>query len=349
MKTFYSPVHLDHDPEVQFEGGQLLPAVEIPVRAEKVRVALQARHIGPIVPPTAFADDTILAVHDAGLVTFLTEAWEAWTKRYGKNAGVAIPSSWPSHDMHADRLGWRRKADIEARLGSYASSTDTPIARGTWAAVREAVNVVLSAAAALKDGEKSVFALTRPPGHHASADVFGGFCYLNNAAIAAAWLVQAGLKPAILDVDYHHGNGTQSIFYQRSDVFFCSLHADPNFAYPHYIGFADERGEGDGEGFNLNLPLPLGTDWARYDEALKFAIGAIKHIGPDVVIVSLGLDTYFEDPIAGMKLKADDYLKMGARLADLHKPVLFVFEGGYCFDALGELAANVLESFQGAA
>lgn len=343
MKTFYSPVHLDHDPQVQFEAGQLLPAVEIPVRAEKVRVALEERRIGPIVPPTPFADEAILAVHDQGLVSLLAECWGEWTKRYGKNAGGAIPSAWPGRGMSD-----KHKGDIEARLGRHAFSADTPIVAGTWTAAREAANVALSAAQTIKNGEKAVFALTRPPGHHASSDVFGGFCYLNNAAIAAQWLVQAGVKPAILDVDYHHGNGTQAIFYNRADVFFCSIHADPHFAYPHYVGFSDERGEGDGEGYNLNLPLPENTDWARYDEALSFAIGAIKHMGPDMVIVSLGLDTYFEDPIAGMKLKAADYLRLGAKLADLHKPVLFMMEGGYCFDALGELVANVLEGFQAA-
>jgi acetoin utilization deacetylase AcuC-like enzyme len=341
MKTFYSPVHLDHDPQVQFEAGQLLPAVEIPVRAEKVRVAIEERRIGPLVAPTPFADEAILAVHDAGLVALLADCWGEWIKRYGKNAGGAIPSAWPAHGMSD-----KHKGDIEARLGRHAFSADTPIVAGTWVAAREAANVALSAASAIKDGEKAVFALTRPPGHHASSDVFGGFCYLNNAAIAAEWLVKVGIKPAILDVDYHHGNGTQAIFYKRSDVFFCSVHADPHFAYPHYVGFSDERGEGDGEGFNLNLPLPENTDWARYSEALDFAVGALKHMGPDVVIVSLGLDTYFEDPIAGMKLKAADYLRMGATLAELHKPVLFMMEGGYCFDALGELVANVLEGFQ---
>ena len=348
MKTFYSPVHLDHDPQVQFEAGHLLPAVEIPVRVEKVRVALEARRIGPIVAPAAFDDAAILAVHDGGLVGFLAEAWEEWTKRYGKGAPVAIPSAWPPPGLRSGHHDGGHNDDIETRLGRYAFSCDAPIAHGTWVAAREAVNVALSAAAAIQGGEKSAFALTRPPGHHASHDVFGGFCYLNNAAIAAAWLTKAGLKTAILDVDYHHGNGTQSIFYNRADVFFCSVHADPAFAYPHYLGFADERGDGDGEGFNLNLPLPLGTDWARYDEALKFAIGAVKHMDPDVVVVSLGLDTYIEDPIAGFRLKSADYLRLGARLAELHKPVLFLFEGGYCFDALGELTTNVLESFQGA-
>lgn len=343
MKTFYSPTHLEHDPQVQFEGGQLLPAVEIPVRVERVKSELQKRRIGPVVPPKHFDDAAILRVHDAGLVQFLGEAFEEWTKRYGRNAPAAIPSAWPAHGLRDGRRG-----DIEARLGSYAFSADTPIVKGTWAAARDAVDVALSAASAVRDGEKAAFALTRPPGHHASSDVFGGFCYLNNIAIAAQWFVDAGLKPSILDVDYHHGNGTQTIFYKRADVFFCSIHADPSFAYPHFLGFADERGEGAGEGANLNIPLPEGTDWARYDEALTRAIDAVKASGPDIVLVSMGLDTYIEDPIALFRLKSADYLRMGARLAELHKPTLFLFEGGYCFDALGELAVNVLESFQGA-
>jgi acetoin utilization deacetylase AcuC-like enzyme len=343
MKTIYSPLHQEHDPLVQFEGGQLLPAVELPVRVEKVRVELQKRRIGPIVPPTPFDDAAILKVHDAGLVAFLGTAYDEWIARHGKEAPPAIPSAWPAHGLRDGRLG-----DIEARLGTYAFSADTPITRGCWPAAREAVNVALSGAAILREGDKAAFALTRPPGHHASGDVFGGFCYLNNAAVAAQWLTDGGLRTAILDVDYHHGNGTQTIFYRRADVFFCSVHADPAFAYPHYLGFADEKGEGGGEGFNLNLPLPEGTEWARYDEALTAAIAAVKAFGPDVVLVSLGLDTYIEDPIAGFRLKSADYLRMGARLADLHRPVLFLFEGGYCVDALGELAVNVLEGFQGA-
>jgi len=238
-----------------------------------------------------------------------------------------------------------RHGDIEAKLGSYSFSADTPILSGTWAAAREAVNVALSAAAAIKAGDKSAFALTRPPGHHAATDVFGGFCYLNNIAIAAQWLADAGMRPAILDVDYHHGNGTQTIFYGRKDVFFCSIHADPHFAYPHFLGFADECGEGAGDGANLNLPLPAGTDWAIYDPALTRALAAVEAFGPDVLLVSLGLDTYIDDPIAMFRLKPADYLRMGERIAALKLPTLFVFEGGYAVDALGEIAVNVLEGF----
>jgi acetoin utilization deacetylase AcuC-like enzyme len=175
--------------------------------------------------------------------------------------------------------------------------------------------------------------------------LFGGFCYLNNIAIAAQWLTDAGLRPAILDVDYHHGNGTQSIFYSRGDVFFCSLHADPHFAYPHFLGFADELGEGDGVGANLNLPLPADTDWAMYEPVLSRAMEVVETFGPDVLLVSLGLDTYIHDPIASFRLKSTDFLRLGEKIAALGRPTLFVFEGGYDIEALGEITANVLEGF----
>jgi acetoin utilization deacetylase AcuC-like enzyme len=341
MKTFYSPAHLAHVPMLQFEGGRLLPAVEIPERAEAVRAAVEARGLGPVLPPEAFGDAPILKVHDKGLVAFLGVAYGEWTERYGENAPPALPSAWPAQGLRDGRGG-----DIEAKLGSYAFSADTPIMKGTWAAAREAANVALTGAAAIAAGEHAAFALTRPPGHHASKDVFGGFCYLNNMAIAAQWLADKGLRPAILDVDYHHGNGTQTIFYDRPDVFFCSLHADPAFAFPHFLGFAQERGEGRGEGFNLNLPLPAHTDWARYEPALARALNDIHDFSPDVVLISLGLDTFSEDPIAGFEFKAEDYKRLGERLALLGKPTLFLFEGGYAVEALGEIAANVLEGFE---
>lgn len=340
MKTFYSAAHLGHTPMLQFDGGRLLPAVEIPERAESVKRAVEARKLGPVLPPLDFDDAPILKVHDAGLVAFLGEAYGEWAALHGDDPPPALPSAWPARGLSGGGQG-----GIEAKLGAYAFSADTPIMKGTFAAARQAVNVALSAAAAVGSGERAAFALTRPPGHHASSDVYGGFCYLNNMAIAAEWFAGRGLRPAILDVDYHHGNGTQTIFYERADVFFCSIHADPAFAYPHFLGFAGERGKGAGEGFNLNLPLPAHTDWARYEPALAAALGAVDAFGPDVVLISLGLDTYREDPIAGFELKAEDYLRLGERLALLGRPTLFVFEGGYAVEALGGITANVLEGF----
>jgi acetoin utilization deacetylase AcuC-like enzyme len=267
-------------------------------------------------------------------------AFDEWVERYGPKSPAAIASAWPAHGLRDGRKG-----DIEAKLGSFSFCADTPIVKGTWAAAREAVNVVLSGAAAIKSGDSSAFALTRPPGHHASADVYGGFCYLNNIAIAAQWFADAGMRPAILDVDYHHGNGTQTIFYNRPDVFFCSVHADPRFAFPHFLGFADERGAGAGEGATLNLPLPAGTDWAIYETALARALAAVEAFGPDVLLISLGLDTYMDDPISMFRLQPADYLRLGERIATLKRPTLFVFEGGYNIEALGEIAVNVLEGF----
>ncbi len=343
MKTFYTAEHLKHRPAQEFERGRLAPAVEVPERAECIRRRIEERKIGPLLSPSRFGDDIILAVHDKGLVSFLGNAHARWRSHYGEDAPDAIASAWPARGMSA-----RSSGEIESQLGSYSFDTATPITRGTWDAAREAANVALSAAEAIASGERSVFALTRPPGHHASFDVFGGYCYLNNVAIAADWLARKGLRVAILDVDYHHGNGTQSIFYDRSDVQFVSIHADPSFAFPHFLGFADETGRNAGEGFNLNLPLPRGTDWTRYAESLRRALQQIREFGPAVLLVSLGLDTFENDPIAQFKLTRSDYLRMGEEIAGLKLPTLFNFEGGYDVGSLGEITVNVLEGFEAA-
>ena len=202
--------------------------------------------------------------------------------------------------------------------------------------------------ALLRQGERAAFALCRPPGHHAAAAAMGGYCYLNNAAIAVQALRDLGVaRVAVLDVDYHHGNGTQSIFYDRADVFFVSLHGDPRVEYPYFLGHADERGSGTGLGCNLNLPLPLGTAWSGYGPALDGACQAIATYGPEVLVVSLGVDTFEADPISKFKLTSDDYLRIGRRIASLRRPTLFVFEGGYAVDAVGVNAVNVLQGFEG--
>jgi acetoin utilization deacetylase AcuC-like enzyme len=340
LKTFYSQAHLAHAPKEEFEGGRLTPAVEIPERAECVRARIEQRKLDPIETPTEFGTAPLLRVHDAAFVEFISSAHDQWRARYGADAAPAIPSAWPARGLRE-----RRDGDIEGRLGAYAFDTATPILKGTWEAASAAANVALSAAQAIHDGAQSAFALTRPPGHHASRDIFGGYCYLNNIAIAAQWLADRGLRPAILDVDYHHGNGTQSIFYDRADVLFCSIHADPIFAYPHYLGFADERGQGAGEEMNLNLPLPRETAWPDYARTLDAALKRIAAFGPDVLLVSLGLDTFEGDPICQFKLKTEDYLRMGETLARARLPTLFVFEGGYALDALAENTVNVLEGF----
>ncbi len=341
MKTFYSPLHLGHAPKEEFEGGRLAPTVEVPARAERVKARIEERQIGPVLALQEFGRTPILRVHDAALTEFLSQAYDAWVNRYGEGAPDAIPSAWP-----AGRLRTVASRDVEAQLGNFAFDTATPIAKGTWAAALAAADVALSAAAALRNGGRAAFALTRPPGHHASREFFGGYCYLNNVAIAAQWLCDARIKPAILDVDYHHGNGTQAIFYDRNDVFYASLHADPSFAYPHFWGFGGERGQGPGEDANLNLPLASGTDWIAYAQALQYAQDAILNFGPDVLLVSLGLDTFERDPISDFRLTSDDYLRLGETIARFGKPTLFVFEGGYDLETLAENTVNVLEGFK---
>jgi acetoin utilization deacetylase AcuC-like enzyme len=222
-----------------------------------------------------------------------------------------------------------------------------PIAAGTWTAVYQSAQVALTAADLMVQGAKAAFALCRPPGHHAAAGMMGGYCYLNNAAIAAQYLRDHGAaKILVLDVDYHHGNGTQSIFYQRGDVSFVSLHGDPLVEYPNFLGYADELGDGEGRGHNHNFPLPHGTAWDTYAPALDAACRVAQSYRPDAIIVSLGVDTFEADPISRFKLRSDDYLRMGERIGALGCPTLFVFEGGYAVDAVGVNTVNVLTGFE---
>src|SRR5690606_11300047 len=239
--------------------------------------------------------------------------------------------------------------DLHGQLGYYSFDGGAPITAGTWQAAYSAAQVALSAQQEIVNGARSAFALCRPPGHHAAGDVMGGYCYLNNAAIAAqAFLDQGRKKVAILDVDYHHGNGTQDIFYQRSDVLFASIHGDPAEEFPFFLGYADELGEGAGEGYNFNYPLPMGSAWGTWSAALEQACQRIAEYGAEVLVVSLGVDTYMEDPISQFKLDSPDYLAMGRRIAALGLPTLFVMEGGYAVEAIGINAVNVLEGFEGA-
>ena len=224
----------------------------------------------------------------------------------------------------------------------------SPLVAGTWAAGKAGADAAASAADLLAQGEHAVFCCTRPPGHHAGADFMGGYCFLNNAAVAAQTLRDAGAaRVAILDVDYHHGNGTQSIFYDSADVLFVSLHGDPLTEYPFYLGHADETGSGAGLGFNLNLPLPAGCTAERWLEALGQACQRITSLRCDALVVSLGLDTFAEDPISKFALQADDFTRLGECLGSLRLPAVFVLEGGYAASALGTNAVSVIEGFEG--
>ena len=199
--------------------------------------------------------------------------------------------------------------------------------------------------AAIDEQKPCAFALCRPPGHHAGRDYLGGYCYLNSAAITAAEAAHRGRRVAILDIDYHHGNGTQDIFYDSGDVLFASLHADPSMDYPFYWGHADERGEGAGEGKTINLPLPRGTRIDTYLAALETACSAVAAHGTDLLVLSYGADTFEDDPISHFKLREEDYAVIGSRVAELSTPTIVIMEGGYAIDALGRNVSSLLSGF----
>ncbi|MDQ3398202.1 MAG: histone deacetylase family protein [Deinococcota bacterium] len=338
MITVYSPAHALHHGRGELLDGRFVPAVERPRRAEVILRHLQEAKLGEIREPHDFGLDSVRRVHDRSFLDFLASAFERWQGE-GKE-GDALPLNWPARLPHPVK-----PQSVEGQLGYYAFDAATPITAGSWQAALSAAHVALTAQRHIAGGAESAFALCRPPGHHAAQDLYGGYCFLNNAAIAAQAFADAGARVAILDVDYHHGNGTQAIFYRRNEVLFVSLHADPAHDFPYFWGHAAERGDGAGEGFNLNLPLPLGTSWQPYAEALRLALARVEAFSPDVLVVSLGLDTFENDPISSFRLATGDYLKLGRTLAGLHVPTLFVMEGGYALEALGENVVNVLTGF----
>jgi acetoin utilization deacetylase AcuC-like enzyme len=357
MKTFYNHLHAQHQGKVEMFRGALVPCFEVPARADYVLAEVQRRQLGPVLQPHTFDDSVLTRIHSPRYLNFLATAWEQWVALDAANADKDIlPSVWPTRTFRTDI----EPDNFAAKVGLYSYDAGSPFTSGTWVAARAGAHCALSAAQAVLDGGSAAFALSRPPGHHAGADFFGGYCFLNNAALAAQYLLDAGKsaagragngrgvginKVAVLDVDYHHGNGTQAIFYDRPDVFFASIHGDPRTEYPFYLGHADERGAGAGLGTNLNLPLPRGTDYAAWSAALEAALAAIAQFGADALVVSLGLDTFGGDPISGFQLTTDDYLHMGERLKRVGLPTVLVFEGGYAVEEVGTNAANVLQAF----
>ncbi len=281
------------------------------------------------------------AIHSPGLLAFLQTAYRRFAQS-PEGPRPAIPDGFAVRE-----LGDYLPRNIWGQLGHYCTDNLTPILEETWPAAYWAAQTALSAAAATAGGTALSYALCRPPGHHAYHDLYGGYCYLNNAAIAAQWLVERGHRPAILDIDYHHGNGTQAIFYERADVFFCSLHADPEDEYPYYCGFAHETGRGVGEGFTLNLPLPLDTGPQTYLQALARGLEAIEAFAPDVLILSLGFDTIAGDPHGGLRLGPEIFADVGRALAGLHRPLLLIQEGGYLLPALGPALTALLTGLGG--
>ena len=342
MLTVFSTAHELRSPRTELYGGELVRPHESPERAQIVLGSIQARDLGEIIPPDTFGAEPLLRVHDAEFLGFLETAWSEWLA--AGNRGEAIPDCWP-----ARRMAQRRPNSITGKLGYYAMAGETSISAGTWEAARAAADVALTAASRLSHGRAGAFALCRPPGHHAARDLYGGYCFINNAAVAAQYLRDAGAaRVAILDVDFHHGNGTQDIFYERSDVLYVSLHGDPVDAFPYFSGFADQTGRGQGTGFNLNIPLPPGTGFDVWQRALETSLARVAGFRPDALVVSLGVDTFESDPISFFRLQSPDFSTYGRMIGACGIPTLFVLEGGYAVGEIGTNVVNVLEGFEGA-
>ena len=336
IPAFFDPAQTAHAPALELHNGAFVPTADTPARVEALLAA-----VGPVIAPIDHGIAPILAVHDAAYVAFLETAFADW--RAAGRAGDVFPYVFPVR--HRRDLPLER---IDARVGRHAYDMGTPIAEHTWPAVYANAQVALSAMDALLDGStRASLALCRPPGHHSGRDYFGGYCYLNNAAIAAQAAVDAGRRVAILDIDYHHGNGTQDIFYETANPLFVSLHADPVRDYPFYWGHTDETGSGAGAGATLNLPLPHGTTATPYRAALATGLSAIRSSGADMLVLSFGADTYVGDPIAHFALETDDYAMIARDIAALDLPTLIVMEGGYAVDALGANLASLLSGFEG--
>jgi acetoin utilization deacetylase AcuC-like enzyme len=343
MRIVHNPDHRLHDAHHEMFRGRLVPCHETPARLDHVLAALRQRPMGPLSAPEPVSDAVLATVHAPRYLDFLATAWDEWLALDPANAALDIlPSVWPGRGFRQDVT----PRNFAARLGLFCFDAGSPMVAGTWAAARAGAACAVTAARAVAEGEASAFALTRPPGHHAGPDFFGGYCFLNNAALAAQTLRDAGAaRVAVLDVDYHHGNGTQTLFESRADVLTVSLHGDPVTEYPFFLGHADERGRGAGAGFNLNLPLPRGTSADTWFATLDHAVQAVERFRPDALVVALGVDTFEGDPISGFRLRSADYLRLGERLARLGRPTVFTMEGGYAVAEVGFNVVNVLQGF----
>ncbi|MEO0494138.1 MAG: histone deacetylase family protein [Actinomycetota bacterium] len=339
MLVVRSELHHRHH-SLELDGTTIVRSWESPDRADHVDRALDAAGVHEIVEPRP-ADSALLAeIHDPDYVQFLAGAWDRW-RAEGHTADGAMAFGWP-----ARRFRDIQPVKLEAQLGYYSFAADCSITAGTWAAVHESVAIADTAAQLVLDGAPVAFARCRPPGHHAMRDQFGGYCYLNNAALAAQRLRSGGhAEVAVLDVDYHHGNGTQDIFYERADVRVCSVHADPVEEFPYFLGHADEPGAAAGEGHNRNLPLPRGTEPDAWFAALGDGIAWLGQTAPSALVVSLGLDTFVDDPISHFRLRQTDFAELGRRLAAIGLPTVLVLEGGYATAELGHNTAAVLAGF----
>jgi len=341
VKAVYSDLARGHDPKRFVLRGKFAPGEEKPERAERLMEGLIAGGHS-LLSATPFGQGPRLGVHSLDYLRFLEEAAEAWKT-------LADASDEVLGNVHPVRRTGTMPASIVGRAGWYMQDMACGIGPGTWVAVASATDVAVTAAELVAEGERAAYALCRPPGHHAYRDIAGGHCFLNNTAIAAQHLRARHPRVAILDIDIHHGNGTQAIFYERADVLTISVHADSSVFYPFYWGYAHERGEGAGEGFNINLPIPRGAPDEVFLAAIRRGTADIAAFAPGILVVALGLDASADDPFGGAAVTAAGFEQAGCAIARMDLPTLFVQEGGYLSATLGENLRAVLAGFEAAA
>ncbi|HZB60605.1 MAG TPA: histone deacetylase family protein [Actinomycetota bacterium] len=333
--------HRAHDPPYEVNYGEVVrPVYERVERAERIREALAAAG-HPLVEPAPHGIEPVLAVHEPGLLGFLEQGWAAWRADGGPE--VLIPDSFPIPRL--GRGGGRDLGGGVGRPGWFCFDTATPMVAGSFSAALAAADAALTAADLVAAGAAAAYALCRPPGHHAGPGYYGGFCFLNNAAIAARSLHRLG-RVAVVDVDFHHGNGTQDVFWEDPEVLYASLHGDPAGHYPHFTGAADETGGGPGAGTNRNLPLPDGTGDDEYLASLAEAMAVVAGFDPATLVVSAGFDTFAGDPIGAFQVTTGGFRRIGAALAAAGRPTVVVQEGGYAVEALGANALALLRGVQ---
>lgn len=321
MKIVYDSLHSNYRPTKEIDNGRFIENPEKPERIDAIKEAMILHGFDNLTPPGKFPANYVYMVHE--------ESYVEWLK--------AKSSSTPENEEYI----------LEVFGYDMCFDTGTPILHNTFETAKRAVDVTLTAASIVESGTDTVYALVRPPGHHATRNLCGGYCYFNNAAIAASYLIKRGTdRIVILDLDFHHGNGTQEIFYNTDLVYYISIHGDPKIFYPWISGKESEVGEGPGEGFNLNLPLPPHANWERYSEALSYGVREIRDYYPDVLIISLGFDTHKEDPVGKFDLEDEDYARIAKQISKLKLPMLVVQEGGYNPKSNASAAVNFFSSFE---
>jgi len=332
MKVFYNPTEQDYAPKHSFFNGAMVPYPDVPGRTQNILEAIGPDPRFQVEPPPAMNPQIVSSVHGEEYLEALQDVCQRLSAEEEFFPFLSRP--WPL---------LLRSPYPRIRMGYYAVDGSTPLLPNSFTTSLGASATALAGAEAILSGAGMVYAMPRPPGHHAGRESFAGYCITNHSALAAQLLSQAG-PVAILDVDYHHGNGTQDIFYEREDVLYISIHCRPEEAYPYIAGSYHETGYGPGLGRNINMPLSSGTRWVDYQEPLADALERIQRFNPEAVVLSAGFDTLADDPIGTFRLTTDDFTPMGKMISQLGKPLLVVQEGGYHVPSLG---ACVLGLFNG--